>query len=124
MYRPPSCSHHSAFDHGLLIRVSAPRFLSPVTRLRANLADFQGGGGASSGTLDGGAPLTTTDSVVVSVLPGRVDPRMTSISGKGFDKCTAATQVGKATVRAFSPIYHYYCRHGWYAVETPSFALV
>ena len=111
--------------YGLLIRVSAPRFLSPVTRLRANLADFQGGVDASSGTLDGGAPLTTTDSVVVSVLPGRVDPRMTSISGKGFDECTAATQVGKATtVRGVLPIYHYYCRHGWYAVETPSFALV
>eukprot|EP00903_Cladosiphon_okamuranus_P013779 g12825.t1 len=48
---------------------------------------------ALSEMLRGDHELTATDPVVVSVFPGRVNPRMTSISGKGFDECTAGTQV-------------------------------
>eukprot|EP00752_Nemacystus_decipiens_P008994 g8029.t1 len=53
----------------------------------------EGGMVAPSGKLDGHHQLATADSVVVSVLPGTLDPRMTTISGEGFDGCTAATQV-------------------------------
>lgn len=51
---------------------------------------------------DGDHYLTTVDPVVVLVPPGRGDPRTTSISGKGFDECTAGTQVGRRRARAFS----------------------
>lgn len=56
---------------------------------------FQEGVGAPSDTLDSDHGLSTHNPTVVSVFPGKLDPGTTSISGKGFDECTAGTQVRK-----------------------------
>ena len=74
---------------------------SPICVL-SSFFSMQKPAAAPSGLVDGHHLGTASDAVVVSVFPGRVDPRMTSISGTGFDECTAGTQVGKRKASAFS----------------------